>query len=76
MAQILVRNLDEATIERLKARARNAGRSLQAEAKLVLEAACCMSLDEVRAAAGRWQRRFAGRIGGNSAEMVREDRDR
>jgi len=31
MPQILVRNLDKATVDRLKARARQEGRSLQAE---------------------------------------------
>ena len=33
MAQILVRNLEEGVVKRLKARARKGGRSLQAEAK-------------------------------------------
>lgn len=37
MAQILVRNLAQQTVRRLKARAKQAGRSLQAEAKDILQ---------------------------------------
>ena len=36
MAQILVRNLDEKIVNRLKARARRNGRSLQAEVRAIL----------------------------------------
>ena len=39
MSEVLVRNLDEAVVEQLKARARGSGRSLQAELKLILEQA-------------------------------------
>ena len=39
MSEVLVRNLDESVVERLKARARGNGRSLQAELKLILEQA-------------------------------------
>ena len=38
MAQILVRNLDPKVVKRLKKRAREGGRSLQAEAKMILAA--------------------------------------
>jgi plasmid stability protein len=37
--EVLVRNLDSAVVERLKCRARDSGRSLQAELKLILEEA-------------------------------------
>ncbi len=39
MSEVLVRNLDDVTVERLKARARGNGRSLQAELKFILERA-------------------------------------
>jgi plasmid stability protein len=76
MAQILVRNLDEETLASLKARARNSGRSLQGEAKLILETASAMSMRQARTAAARWQRRLAGRIGGDSAALIRKGRSR
>ena len=37
MAQIIVRNLDDAVVDRLKARARTNDRSLEAEVRLILE---------------------------------------
>ena len=37
MAQIIVRNLDDAVVERLKARARDNDRSLEAEVRHILE---------------------------------------
>jgi len=37
MAQVLVRNLDKKTVDRLKARARRNGRSLEAELRVILE---------------------------------------
>jgi hypothetical protein len=37
MAQVLIRNLDRKTVDRLKARARRNGRSLEAELRLILE---------------------------------------
>jgi len=37
--EVLVRNLDAAVVEQLKARARDGGRSLQAELKIILEQA-------------------------------------
>jgi plasmid stability protein len=39
MAQLIVRRLDDGAKERLKARARQHGRSLEAEARAILEAA-------------------------------------
>jgi len=36
MAQIVVRNLDDAVVERLKQRARQEGRSLQSEVRMIL----------------------------------------
>lgn len=39
MPQLTVRNLSPEAVEKLKARARAAGRSLEAELRLILEAA-------------------------------------
>ena len=77
MSQILVRDLDPEVVERLKARARAHGRSLQKEVKSILEeAAATLSLGEAAEAAELWQRRLAGREHSDSAELVREDRER
>ena len=77
MPQMLVRDLDPEVVERLKARARVHGRSLQKEVKAILEeAAATLSIREAEEVAGSWQRRLAGREYSDSAELVREDRER
>ena len=75
MPDILVRGLQASTIARLKERAKAHGRSLQSEARIVLENAAGKSLDEVLAAAGEWRKRH-GRVFEDSAELIREDRER
>lgn len=75
MPDILVRGLQPSTIERLKERAKENGRSLQSEARLALENAAGKTLDEVLKAAGDWRRRH-GRSFEDSAELIRKDRDR
>jgi antitoxin FitA len=77
MAQVLVRDLDEKTVKRLKARAEENGRSLQSEVKAILEQAAA---EKTAAERGRiiakWQRHFAGRHFEDSAELIRADRER
>jgi len=77
MAQVLVRDLKADVVERLKDRARRHGRSLQKEAKAILEdAASHYTMEEAREAADRIRRRLAGRTFSDSAELIREDRER
>lgn len=76
MAQILVRDLDSALLERLKSQARQHGRSLQGEVKAILETSARLSPSEARALAEQWRERLAGRTHSDSAELVREDRER
>jgi plasmid stability protein len=76
MAQVLVRDLDPEILERLKKRAKHHGRSLQGEAKAILEAAALFSMEEARQVAERWQQRLAGRMTSDSADLIREDRGR
>jgi plasmid stability protein len=76
MPDILVRGLDDETLKRLKARARRHGRSLQGEAKSVLEQAAGMNAEDVAAMLDGWKKRFAGRRFADSAALIREDRDR
>jgi plasmid stability protein len=76
MADVLVRGLDPEVIERLKARAKQHGRSLQGEAKAILESAAPLSMTEARALAESWQCRLTGQIQSDSSELLREDRER
>jgi plasmid stability protein len=77
MARVLVRDLDPAVVERLKAKAQDHGRSLQKELKAILEqAASRPSWAEARADIERVRRRFAGRSFSDSTKLVREDRER
>jgi plasmid stability protein len=75
MAQILVRNLDDAVVDRLKLRAEAKGTSLEQEARTILTEASGMSraevakhLEEFRARQKRSRR--------SVVEDIREDRDR
>lgn len=78
MPDILIRNIDPEKLERFKARAKRNGRSLQSEAKLLIEmAATEKSKDEVLEIASKWRKRFAGRkFSTSSVDLIREDRDR
>lgn len=75
MADILVRGLNPEALKRLKARAKQHGRSLQSEARMVLENAAGASIDEVMEAARAWRNKL-GRRFDDSAALIREDRDR
>jgi len=77
MAQILVRNIDEEVVERLKRHARENGRSLQSEVKTVLaQSAKAMTLAEARRQMDRFRGQFKGRKFPDSAKLIRKDRDR
>lgn len=77
MAQVLVRQLDDKLVERLKKRAKEHGRSLQSEMKTILEEA-------VPDYEGTWKRiaklkktlERAGRTFSDSTALIREERDR
>lgn len=77
MAQVLVRQLDDKIVDRLKKRAKEHGRSLQSEVKMILE-------DAVPDYEGAWKRiegmrnrlKKTGRKFSDSAALIREDRDR
>jgi plasmid stability protein len=76
MAQILVRELDPETVERLKERAARHGRSLEAELRLVLEQAAARDPAYAAALASKVRRRLGGRTHTDSAILVSEDRER
>lgn len=76
MAQILVRGLDEGVVARLKDRATSHGRSLESEARSILESAAGFTADEARRVSREWQARLAGRKMASSCELLGEDRKR
>lgn len=77
MAQVLVWQVNDKVVARLKQRAREHGRSLQSEIKMILEEAvpdyerAWKRIDSLRLRLKRSGRKF-----GNSADLIREDRDR
>jgi plasmid stability protein len=79
MAQVLIRNLDEKVVTRLKRRAAQKGRSLQVEVKMILEDAA-KEADQAdlwrEISRFREKLRRSGRTFSDSAKLIREDRDR
>ena len=73
MAQLLIRNLDKKTVDRLKKQAESNNRSLQAEAKAILENAA----PDKKVAALRLKRlrESLGRTFDDSAALIREERN-
>ena len=79
MAQILVRNLDEDVVARLKERARKEGRSLQSKVRQILEEAANapqLDMDAARKRIEKLRKRFKGRKFPDSVALIREGRDR
>lgn len=75
MANVLVRDLDDAVLKELKASAKAHGRSLQAEIHDVLERAGTRNLAETRRLSGRWLKRLRGSSHSDSTALIRDDRD-
>ena len=75
MPDVLIRDVDEAALARLKARARGNGRSLGAELKIIIEQASRRDdKATARTLAEEMSCRLAGRPHTDSAELLREDR--
>ncbi len=79
MAQLLVRDLSPEVLDRLKRRAEKNRRSLQAEVKLILEQAAGPDMKR-REEFRKWSEELRSRLAGipqtDSAELLREDRER
>ncbi len=73
MAQILIRGLDEKVVARLKSRANSNGRSLEGEARSILQSAAGYSPAEARKAL-RALRKSLGHKFSDSSELIAEDR--
>jgi len=78
MAQILVRRLDKAVVERLRQQAETNGRSLEAEARRILEEAAeapKVDFETARKLADDFRKRFGDRTFDDSTEIIRAFRD-
>lgn len=81
MGQILVRQLDDAAIERLKARARERNTSVEALAREAIHRAAALGVEEKLELVRRsqeWSRRarVADAFQSLGVDLIREDRDR
>ena len=76
MAQILVRDLDDKLVGKLKARAKRHHRSLQSEAKIILSQAAGFDFEQARQAARSWQKKLAGKKIPDTTKLIAEDRNR
>lgn len=76
MAQVIVRNLEEEVVSRLKRQATNNERSLEQELRLILTAAASPGRAEFRKQAAAIRASLADRPQTDSVDLIREDRDR
>ena len=77
MADLLIRNVDPKVIENLKEMAAENERTLEGEIRMLLKPyAYMMTGKEFLKRTEEFQRQFKGRVFSDSAELIREDRDR
>ena len=76
MTNILVRNLPERVVARLKQRARRNKRSLQTELQIVIERGAMADVAEFRSLAAKVRKELSGRKHSDSAALIRTDRRR
>ena len=74
--QLTVRKVDSRIVHRLKVRAAQHGRSAEAEHRAILERVLGIDADDFWAEAARLRERTRDRQHTDSADLVREDRDR
>ena len=74
MAELVIKDVDDATLEKLAKQAEAFGRSLQDELKLILDRAAHFA--EVRKSAADLRNKLAGRQHSDSVDLLREDRSR
>ncbi len=76
MAEIVVRDLDEAVVEALRRKANDHGRSLEAEVRAVLTETAGVDREEFRRRTAAFRLKHGPQPAPDSVEMIREDRDR
>jgi plasmid stability protein len=76
MTNILIRDLDDEVVARLKLRAKNHHRSLQAELKSLVESAVQFSIAETKQVSRVWHKNLSTKKHTDSADLLHEDRKR
>ncbi len=76
MAQVVIRNVDDEAMRRLKARAARKGVSLERELRTILTEAARADRTGFGERAAAFRRRLAGRRHSDSTTLIRKDRAR
>jgi len=76
MPQLLVRDVPRDVVAALKRQAASHGRSAEAEHRAILEKALKAGRESFRARAAFLRSETRGRIQGESADLIREERER
>ena len=76
MAQVVIRNIDDDAIRRLKARAARKGISLERELRAIVTEAARADRTNFLERAASFRRKLAGRRHTDSTALIRKDRDR
>jgi plasmid stability protein len=76
MGQVIIRNVDDDAIRRLKERAQRKGVSLERELRTIVVEAAGNDRAGFRERAAKLRRKLGRKMHGDSTELIREDRDR
>ena len=76
MAQVLIRDVAPDVVDKLKLRAKRNHRSLEAELRVILEAAVHEPDTNMIGEVEQVRKQFRGRAFDDSATLLRQDRDR
>ncbi len=76
MGQVIIRNIDDVALRRLKARADRKGSSLERELRAIITEAARVDRSDFRARATAFRRKLTGRKHSDSTATIRKDRDR
>ena len=76
MAQVIIRNLPDDVVARLKVRARQRKHSLEQELREILQEASQPSREEIIADIDRIRAMAPQKLQSSSTDLIREDRDR
>lgn len=76
MAQVVIRNIDDAAMRRLKSRAARNGVSLESELRAILTEAARAERADFDERAAAFRRKLGGRRHSDSTALIRADRDR
>ena len=76
MAQVVIRNIDDAAMRRLKSRAARKGISLERELRTILTEAARADRSGFAERAAAFRRKLADRRHSDSTALIRENRDR